>query len=312
MRAVGISRFGGPEVLEVVELPLEEPGEGEVRVRVAAAAVNPTDTVLRAGFRGEMYEGVARPLVPGMELAGVVDAVGSGAGWRVGDEVVAIVVPGARGRGAQAEEVVVPAASVARLPAGASFAEGATLPMNGLTARIALDLIGLRPGDTLAVTGAAGAVGGYVMQLARHEGLRVVGDASDADGDLVRRLGADVVVARGDDVAAAIREICPEGVDGLVDAALMNQKILGAVRDGGTIACVRPFQGETERGITARLVLVAEHARDAEALAELSRLAGEGTLTLRVAQTFPPEEAGDAHRALEAGGVRGRNVIVFS
>ncbi len=311
MRAVGINRFGGPEALEVVELPVEEPGEGEVRVRVAAAAVNPTDTVLRAGFRGEMYDGVERPLVPGMELAGVVDAVGPGAGWKVGDEVVAIVVPGPRGRGAQAEQVVVPAASVAPLPAGASFAEGSTLPMNGLTARIALDLLGLRPGETLAVTGAAGAVGGYVMELAKLDGLHVVGDASERDRELVARLGADVVVPRGNDVASAIREVCPDGVDGLVDAALLNQKILGAVRDGGRIAAVRPFQGETERGITAHLVLVADHATESDALAELSRLAGEGKLTLRVAGTFPPEEAGEAHRRLEAGGVRGRNVIVF-
>ncbi len=311
MRAVGINRFGGPEVLEVVELPVEEPGEGEVRVRVAAAAVNPTDTALRAGLRSEMYEGVERPLVPGMELAGVVDAVGPGAGWNVGDEVVAVVVPGPRGRGAQAEEVVVPAASAARLPAGASFAEGATLPMNGLSARIALDLLGLRPGQTLAVTGAAGAVGGYVMELAKLEGLRVIGDASEEDRDLVSRLGADVVVPRGDDVASAIRDVCPEGVDGLVDAALLNRRILPAVRDGGAVAAVRPFQGDTERGITVHLVLVANHARDSEALAELSRLAGEGKLTLRVARTFLPEEAPDAHRALEAGGVRGRNVIVF-
>ncbi len=311
MRAVGINRFGGPEVLEVVELPVDDPGEGEVRVRVAAAAVNPTDAVLRAGFRGEMYDGVERPLVPGMELAGVVDAVGPGNGWKVGDEVVAIVVPGPRGRGAQAEEVVVPAASVAPLPAGASFAEGATLPMNGLTARIALDLLGLSPGETLAVTGAAGAVGGYTIELGKLEGLRVLGDASEADRDLVAGLGADVVVPRGDDVASAIREACPDGVDGLVDAALLNQKILPAVRDGGRIAAVRPFQGETERGITAHLVLVAEHAKDSQALAELSRLAGEGSLTLRVARTFPPEEAAEAHRSLEAGGVRGRNVIVF-
>jgi NADPH:quinone reductase len=311
MRAVGINRFGGPEVLEVVELPVDEPGEGEVRVRVVAAAVNPTDTVLRAGSRAEMYDGVERPLVPGMELAGVVDAVGAGARWKVGDEVVAIVVPGPRGRGAQAEEVVVPAGSVARLPAGASFAEGATLPMNGLTARIALDLLGLHPGETLAVTGAAGAVGGYAMELAKLEGLRVIGDASEEDRGLVGRLGADVVVPRGDDVASAIRDVCPDGVEGLVDAALLNQKIVAAVRDGGTIAAVRPFQGQTERGITARLVLAAEHATDSEALAELSRLAGAGKLTLRVARTFPPEGAAEAHRALEAGGVRGRNVIVF-
>ena len=306
-----MNRFGGPEVLEVVDLPPVEPREGEVRIRVRAAAVNPTDTVMRAGSRADMYEGVERPLVPGMELAGVVDAVGPGAGWSVGDEVVALVVPGRRGRGAQAEQVVVPASSVARLPAGASFEQGSTLPMNGLTARLALDVLGLHPGDTVAVTGAAGAVGGYVIELAKLDGLSVVGDASEADAELVAGLGADVVVPRGDDVASAIREVCPQGVDGLVDAALLHAKVLPAVRDGGAIAAVRPFQGEPDRGITVHLVLVADYAEDAQALAELSRLAGEGRLTLRVAGTFPPSEAAEAHRALEAGGVRGRNVIVF-
>lgn len=311
MKAVGINRFGGPEVLEVVDLPVEEPGAGEVRIRVAAAAVNPTDTAMRAGLRAEMYEGVERPLVPGMELAGVVDAVGAGAEWSIGDEVIAVVVPGARGRGAQAEQVVVPAASVARLPVGASFEQGATLPMNGLTARVALDTLGLAPGETLAVTGAAGAVGGYVIELAKLDGLRVIADAWEADRRLVEGLGADVVVPRGDDVASAIREVCPDGVPGVVDAALLHTRILPAVRDGGAIAAVRPFQGETERGVAVHLVLVADHAKDAAALAELSRLAGEGKLTLRVAATFSPAQAADAHRALEAGGVRGRNVIVF-
>jgi NADPH:quinone reductase len=154
-------------VLDVFELSADEPGDGEVRIRFAAAAVNPTDTVIRAGLRAEMYDGVERPLVPGMDLAGVVDAVGPGSEWKVGDEVTAIVVPGQCGRGAQAEEVVVLAASVAPIPRGATFAEADTLPMSGLTAMIALDVLGLRRDQTLAVTGAAGAVGGYVIELAK-------------------------------------------------------------------------------------------------------------------------------------------------
>ena len=141
MRAVTFSRFGGPEVLEVSELPAPEPGPGEVRIRVAAATVNPTDITFRAGRQtaAQLKElGALPPYIPGMELAGVVDAVGEGTAWHPGDRVMAIVNPRRPGGGAQAELVVVPAASVARVPEGASLEAAATLPMNGLTVRLAL------------------------------------------------------------------------------------------------------------------------------------------------------------------------------
>ncbi|HZO41308.1 MAG TPA: alcohol dehydrogenase catalytic domain-containing protein, partial [Methylomirabilota bacterium] len=165
MRAVTFSRLGGPEVLEVSDLPEPKPGPGEVRIRVAAATVNPTDISFRSGRQlstAQLAEmGVRPPYVPGMEFAGVVDAVGEGARWRQGERVMAIVNPRRPGGGAQAELVVVPSASVARVPEGTSLEAAATLPMNGLTVRLALDRLGLKPGQTLAVTGAAGAVGGY-------------------------------------------------------------------------------------------------------------------------------------------------------
>jgi NADPH:quinone reductase len=311
VRAVGITRFGGPEALEVVELADPVPREGELRIRVAAATVNPADTVLRAGRRAAVLTHVAPPYVPGMELAGEVDAVGPGVEWRVGDKVIAIVVPTRDGRGAQAERVVVPALSVAPLPSGASFEQGATLPMNGLTVRQALDVLALSPGQVLAVTGAAGAVGGYAIELGKLEGLRVLADAAETDEALVRSLGADMVVARGEGAAARMREACPQGVDAVLDSGLMGPAILPAIRDGGALATVRPFQGESERDITIHLLQVADYASNQAALGELSRLAGEGKLTLRVARTFPPEQAPEAHRLLEAGGVRGRLVIVF-
>jgi NADPH:quinone reductase len=311
MRAVGLTSFGGPDVLHVVDLPMPEPGDGEVRIRVAAATVNPSDAALRAGAFGPPPHGDGPPYVAGWELAGVVDAVGSGAGVQVGDRVFAIVFPYATGRGAQAEYVVVSGDSVALVPDGVSLAEAATLPMNGLTARLALDKLGLRPGQTLAVTGAAGAVGGYVMQLASAEGLRVIGDASPADVDLVKSLGADVVVERGPDVAAAIRRHVPGGVEALVDAALIGPPVLAAIRDGGQFIAVRPFAGESERSITVTLVFVLDYLHEAAKLAELARLAAGGTLTLRVAREIPAAEAGLAHRQLEAGGTRGRLVLTF-
>ena len=311
MRAVGITRFGGPEVLRIVERPVPEPGDGEVRIKVAAATVNPTDTVLRTGRHGAP-EGDP-PYVPGMELAGTIDAASGAAAsrFRPGDRVMAIVSPRGPHGGAQAEFVVVPADSVAAVPDGVSLTEAATLPMNGLTARLALDLLGLAPGETLAVTGAAGAVGGYTMQLAKVAGLRVIGDALPRDSELVRGLGADVVVPRGDEVAAAIRLATGDGVDALLDAALLNQLALPAVRDGGQIAAVRPFTGETERSIKVILVWVGDYLHAGDNLADLARLVTDGRLTLRVNRTLPAGQAGQAHRLLEAGGIRGRLVLTF-
>jgi NADPH:quinone reductase len=311
MRAVGLTSFGDPDVLHLVDVPMPEPGDGEVRIKVAAATVNPSDAAFRAGAFGPPPRGDGPPYVAGWELAGVVDAVGSGAGVQAGDRVFAIVFPYATGRGAQAEYVVVSADSVALVPAGVSLAEAATLPMNGLTARLALDKLGLQAGQTLAVTGAAGAVGGYVMQLASAEGLRVIGDASPADTDLVKSLGADVVVDRGPDVSAAIRGQVPEGVDAVVDAALIGPPVLAAIRDGGQLIAVRPFAGESERSITITLVFVLDYVHEAAKLAELARLAEDGTLTLRVAKEVPAADAALAHQRLEAGGTRGRLVLTF-
>ena len=311
MRAVTFSRFGGPEVLEVSELAEREPGSGEVRIRVAAATVNPTDIGFRSGRQSAQLTGVEPPYIPGMELGGVVDAVGSGSGWQPGDRVMAIVIPRRPEGGAMAESVVVPAASVARVPEGTSLEAAATLPMNGLTVRLALDLLALKPGETLAVTGAAGAVGGYAIELGVADGLRVIAVAAPKDEALLKKLGAEAVVARGDDAAQRIRSMFPEGVDAVVDAAVIGAPILPAIRDGGGLAAVRAFEGESERGITIHQVRVAEYAQNQTALDRLGQLVAQGKLTLRVAEIFPPERAAEAHKRLEAGGVRGRLVIVF-
>ncbi|MBO0837311.1 MAG: NADP-dependent oxidoreductase [Actinobacteria bacterium] len=314
MRAVGLTEFGDASVLKIVTLPVPDPGPGQVRVHVAAAAVNPTDTGFRAGFRGGrgLPEGLKPPYVPGMDLAGVIDALGPDvSGWAAGDRVMAAVSPWEPGGGAQAEYRVVGADQLARVPDGISLTAAATLPMNGMTTRTALDMLALPAGSVLAVTGAAGAVGGYAIQLGRHDGLQVVADAAPADEELVRGLGATHVVPRGDGFAAAVRSLYPSGADGLIDAALMGPPALAAIKDGGELIAVRPFQGETERGITISLVMVGEHLHEGTRVAELAGLAAKGTLTLRVAELIPAERAADAHRKLEAGGVRGRLVLTF-
>jgi NADPH:quinone reductase-like Zn-dependent oxidoreductase len=183
--------------------------------------------------------------------------------------------------------------------------------MNGLTARLALDLMALQPGQVLAVTGAAGAFGGYVVQLAKTEGLTVVADAAGSDEQLVRELGADVVVRRGDDVADRIRAAFPGGVDGLADGSVQDAAVLPAVRDGGVVATVRGYRGTGERDLRVHPVMVRRYAEEPGALDALREAVEKGTVTLRVAATFPAEQAAEAHRRLEAGGVRGRLVITF-
>ncbi|MQA17050.1 MAG: zinc-binding dehydrogenase, partial [Pseudonocardiaceae bacterium] len=185
------------------------------------------------------------------------------------------------------------------------------LPMNGLTARQALDMLGLAPRRTLAVTGAAGTLGNYVIQLAKHAGLTVVADAADKDRALVTGLGADHVVERGDDVAGRIRAVFPDGVDGLVDAAVQNEKALPAVRDLGGFATVRFWDGSPDRNITLHKVRVFDEYRSHDKLDELRQLVEDGVLTLRVADTVPADNAAEAHERLEAGGVRGRLVLTF-
>lgn len=314
MRAVGVIEFGGPEAFQVVDLPERHAETGQVRVRVHAATVNPTDTYTRNGAREAMLRRAGPPpYIPGMDVAGVIDEVGpdTATDLKVGDAVMAVVLPNGS-HGGYSESLVLPALSVVRAPAGASFAEASTLPMNGLTARLGLDLLGLKPGQTLAVTGAAGAYGGLTVQLAKADGLWVIADASERDEELVKALGADVVVRRGDDVADRILEHVPGGVDGLADGSVQSELLLKAIKDNGAMATVRGWSGPSERGISVHPVWIRDYIEAHGELDRIRQLAESGAVSMRVAQTFPAEAAGEAHRILEAGGTRGRLVIEFS
>jgi NADPH:quinone reductase-like Zn-dependent oxidoreductase len=309
VRAVGINHPGGPEVLEVIDRPVREPGTGEVRIAVRAAAVNPTDIGLRAAGGGD----VPPPWTPGMDAAGTIESVGPGVDrLHVGERVMAAVAPRRPEGGAQAELIVAPAASVVPVPEGATLEQAATLPMNGLTAMRGLELLSLGEGGTLLVTGGAGLLASYVIAIAKHRGLRVLADARDDDRELVRGFGADHVLPRGDGLVAAAREISAGGVAAVYDTALLTRNVLGAIRDGGGIAVVRGWDGsEAERGIVVHQVRVSEVLERTDWLLELRALAADGTLALRVAGEYPPERAADAERVMDAGGLRGRAVIVF-
>ena len=236
MRAVVVSRPGGPEVLRVVDLPTPEPGPGEVRIRTRAAAVNPTDTVFRQVGRPRRRAFRSRGSPEWSWPAPSTRPARESTGAR-GQRVMAVVTPRRPQGGAYAEQVVEPADGVAATPDGISDAEAATLPMNGLTVWAALRMLALSPGQVLGVTGAAGAVGGYAIELGKLAGCASSrrcprrGPGPRAG----RRCGGSAGRRRG----GGLPFRSPEGVDGLLDAAVLDERALGAVRHGGALATVR-------------------------------------------------------------------------
>jgi NADPH:quinone reductase-like Zn-dependent oxidoreductase len=295
MRAAVVSSFGGPEAVEIVEVALPEPGARQVRIKVAAAGVNPVDAGVRAGVFG----GAGKRLGLGWDVAGVVEAVGVASGWNVGDEVVALAYGTAKTLGTHADLVVVDADAVAAAPRSVDVVHAASLPLNALTAAQALDRLGLEPGQNLLITGAAGAVGGYAVQLAARLGVSVTALAREGDEELVRSLGADRFVSDG---------VAPRSVDAVLDAAILGADALDWVRDGGAFMGVIPgAHPASVRGVRTSAV---EVAADGARLAELVALVDEGALTTRVAGTYALDEAVEAHARLAEGGLRGRLVLV--
>lgn len=313
MRAVAFHCFGGPESLEIINLPRPSPGNGEVVVKVAAATVNPTDLLMLEGRHAARMENLAPPYIAGMEFSGHVHSVGADvARLRVGQTVMGLVNPRRPCGGAQAEFVCVPAASVVPMPANVDFAEAATIPMNGLTAWMCLKSLSVPSGGVLLVTGAAGAVGSYVIQLAKRAGLRVVADAKESDRARVLACGADEIVPRGSAMAPAVRAAHPTGVDALVDGALIGDAAAALVRDGGAVALLRSSQqGEDDR-LRYSHIGVLQQTTNTDALAWLADCVRDGSLTPCVAARLPLASAGDAYALVQQGGLRGRVVLESS
>jgi NADPH:quinone reductase-like Zn-dependent oxidoreductase len=282
-----------------------------VRIRVEAAALNPVDIATRLGVMNAARPGVIRDrdqVGIGWDVAGTVDAVGLDVtSFAPGDRVIGLRDRLDQPLGTHAEQVVLDAADVAPAPKSLDSAAASTLPLNGLTALQALDRLGLAAGQTILVTGAAGGLGGFGVELAAMRGLRVIAAAGDDDEDLVKGLGAAAFVPRSADLASAVRNLVPGGVDAAFDAAVLGYPALDAVRAGGSFAAFIGSGPDPLRGI--RVVPVNIRA-DGTALAGLSALAAAGKLTLRVADTYPLPDAAKAHERLQSGGIRGRLVLI--
>jgi NADPH:quinone reductase-like Zn-dependent oxidoreductase len=305
--------FGGPEVLSVVQEPSREPGPGEARIEVRAAGVNPVDVKSYSGAFGA--DSARLPLRLGAEAAGVVtavgpDAVGPAGPVRVGDEVIAYRAPGA-----YAAELVVPAQAVVPKPAALDWPQASGLMLTGATAWHALAVTGVHPGDTVLIHGAAGGVGVMAVQLAAIRGASVVATASPARHDFLRDLGA-TPVAYGPGLAERVRATAPGGIDAALDLVGTDEAMdvsLDLVADRSRVVTIAAFARGFQEGI--KVIGGAPGAdpgteiRNAARL-DLARLAGEGSLRVIVAQTFPLAAAADAHRVILTGHSTGKLALI--
>lgn len=297
-RTAVIRTPGGPDSIEIITAPVLDPGPGQVRVRIAAASVNPVDLgVARGVFHAMGLVNQPDHTGLGWDFAGTVSAAGPEVNLPVGTRVAGLIDGFDRDYGTYAEQLIVPVANLAPVPDGLDLTVAATVPLNGLAAAQMLDLLGDAPTPVsrLLVTGAAGAVGTYVTVLAAERGWQVTGLARAQDEHFVRGLGADFTTQGA------------PGWDAVADAAAMQEQALALVRDGGTFVGVQP--GATpaaQRGI--RVTAVVAHP-DGARLSDLLARTATGQLPARVHQIVPLEQAADAHRAMAKGGVRGRYVL---
>ena len=310
MRGIAINEFGGPEQLQLMDLPEPLVGPDIVVIDVKAAGVNPVDYKIRAGGMATRYVHHF-PVGIGWDAAGVVEAVGPAVrDFAPGDEVFAYCRKTDISDGTYAEKIAVPRTQVAHKPRRASFVEAAAVPLTALTAWECLtEALELQPGQTILVTAAAGGVGHNAVQLARALGAEVIGTASEANHDFVKGLGAvEVVDYAGGGVADTVRASRPDGVDAMLDVVGGDAQAdaRAALREGGRIvSIVDPGVKEAE-GVEGFYVFVRP---DAASLRELARRYDAGELRAEIAATFPLERAADAHRMIEEGHVRGKLVV---
>lgn len=308
MKAVRFDSTGGPEVLHLSDIELPVPGQGQVRLRVAASAFNAADAGMRGGFLPIPIE---LPHVPGYDVSGTVDAIGEGVeGVQVGDSVVAFL-PMERDGGA-AEYVVAPAQAVVAAPTSIPLTDAAALPSVALTAWQALFDDGrLQTGQHVLIIGAGGVVGSYAIQLARRAGVHVIATASPRSMTAVRAAGADQII---DHTATDVLGALDGPADVLLNLAPIEPEqfaaAVAAVRDGGTVVSTTAFMAtpsDEDRGVRAATVFV---RADRERLATLVSLVDDGAITVQVDRRIPLAELPALHAEAASSGVRGKVVVL--
>ena len=301
MKAAQFSRFGGPEVLEIVDLPEPHPGPGQIRIVVHAAGINATEWKLRKGL---LSFGAGLPQTTGRDVAGVVDKVGAS----VKDVAVGDRVFGVSDDGSGAAELAL-LTYRAPIPSSLGFVDAAGLPVALETATRSLDELRVGSGITLLINGAAGGIGSTTVQLAVARGARVIGTASTANHDYLRLLGAEPVTY-GEGMAERVRTLAPAGVDAALDVA--GSGVLPALIDlaGGPqhVVTLADIDGAKQHEVRFSNGFQG-HAF--HALTDIGALIAAGRFWLPVERTYPLDEISEAHRVSEYGHVRGRLVLVI-
>ena len=299
MRALTYAEHGGPDVLHVVDVPEPHAGPGQVRVRVAAAGLNPIDWKLFGGRMGG--DAPTGPTVPGFDAAGVVDEVGEGVtGVARGDDVFGL------GSGTQAELAVLTA--WAPKPAALDWSVAAAAPTALETSERVLRLVGVQPGQTLFVAGGAGGVGAVLVQVAVARGIRVVASAGEDNQGYLREIGA-VAVPYGDGLVEAVRAAAPGGVDAVADVAGQTPaaELFALAPSHDKVISIANFDLAAQGGLVTGGGTGESHA--AEALAEGAELLRESQVVIKV-QTFPLDRAAEAYATSLSGHVRGKLVLL--
>lgn len=302
MRAAAFHTFGGPEVLQVVEVATPEAGPGEVRVRVEAAGVQAYDSAVRSGWTppGQTLQ---FPQIVGNDFAGVVDEIGTGVtDFRIGDEVLGWAL-----LASCAEYVVVPPGQVVSKPSEMTWPQAGTLSASAQTAHTVLDELRVSAGETLLIHGASGGVGTVAVQLALAAGATVIGTASPANQDYLRSLGA-IPTTYGDGLADRVRALAPGGVDVALDAAggAALDTCLEVVADRSRIGTLVDFARADELGVRSL-----RSQRSDQRLRAITDLYRAGRLTLTVSETFPLDRIADAHRRIDTGHARGKTAVLL-
>jgi NADPH:quinone reductase len=302
MRVVEFEQFGPPDVLRVADRPMPEVGPGMIRVRVAAAAVNPADYKWRRGVFREMAP-VPLPHVLGYDIAGTVHAVGEDVdGLRLGDRVFAML--NSITKGGYAEYVVLPAADAAPIPAPMDIATAAALPTAALTGvQLIEDHVRPTAGETVLITGATGNVGRFAVHAALRLGVKVVAAVRANQAEGARALGAsDVVILGEQDWTGTPFDHVADTVGGAEVATLCRQLL-----PGGRIRTVATVPIDPE-GLQSEPQFIAVR-NDRDRLGQIGEIVASGAVRVRVAHRLPLDAAPEAHRLLEAGGVAGKIIL---
>ena len=301
-RAVRFDRYGGIDVLDVVDVPAPVPGPGQLLIRVKDAGINPGEAKIREGLLHERWPATF-PSGQGSDLAGVVEQVGEGVdGWAAGDEVIGFT----DNRASHAELVVVEAENVTARPARVSWPVAGALFVAGTTAYAAVRAVSASSGDTVVVAGAAGGVGSITVQLAILAGATVIGLASEGNHAWLKGLGV-VPVSYGDGVAERIAAAASGGVDALIDlAGGYVQLALDLGVEPERVDTIVDFGAGEKYGVKTEGTAAAANAG---VLAELAKLIDEGRLDVPIARVYPLEQVREAFRELEQGHTRGKIVL---